>query len=91
MFYDHGRGNNWAMSYARNPSSKQREKLAKRKGDYSKNKDFMLFNIKEFDVYAENNNLINSILDFTRKKLERKVSLPPFLIFFGLAGGTGVL
>lgn len=83
MFYDHGRGNNWAMSYARHRSQKQKSQK------HGKKDDFMLFNIKEFDVYAENNALISKILDFTRKKLERKVTLPPFLVFFGLAGGTG--
>jgi tubulin delta len=90
MFFDHGRGNNWAMSYARNVSSSQREKeRAKKETKKGKGSEFMLFNIKEFDVYAENNALIQNILDFTRKKLEKKVCLPPFLIFFGLAGGTG--
>jgi Tubulin/FtsZ family, GTPase domain len=89
MFFDHGRGNNWAMSYAKYQSQKLKKEKIKVQEAKIGNKEFLLYNIKEFDVYAENNSLINNIMEFTRKKLEKRVSLPPFLVYFGLAGGTG--
>lgn len=49
----------------------------------------MLYNFKDFDVQTENESLVEKVLEFTRKKLEKKVALPPFLVHFGLAGGTG--
>ena len=58
-------------------------------GSSGKKKDFNLFSFNEFHVYEENNSLIETILEFTRKRIEHRVALPPFLVSFGLAGGTG--
>ena len=77
------------MSYAKN----RPQKISNDEVENSKNgrirKDFNLYNFNHFHVSEENNQLVEKILDFARKRIERRVSLPPFCVFFGLAGGTG--
>lgn len=57
QYFDHGRGNNWAMSYSiLNTKSKKPKRNLK--------KEFITHDIKNFDVFEENRALISSVLDF---------------------------
>ena len=57
IFFDHGRGNNWAMSYTQKP-------IEPKKRDKKKKQDFILFDLKKFDVAEENKEIIEKTLEF---------------------------
>lgn len=45
--------------------------------------------IKHFDLYSENNEIIQKTKDWIRKQLEKCSVCPTFFVFAGIAGGTG--
>ena len=47
------------------------------------------FNVKHFDLYSENQEIISRSKEKVRKMLEKVPSCPSFFIFAGSAGGTG--
>lgn len=45
--------------------------------------------IKHFDLYSENNEIMQKTKEWIRKLLEKCSSCPTFFVFAGIAGGTG--
>ncbi len=95
--YQHGRGNNWAMSFClqeaadrqASPGRSQPQQKQRQVVPQKPKPQFDSYNYQRFDLFAENREIVEKTKEKVRKMMERVDSCPSFFLFAGIAGGTG--